>query len=233
MPQPPVIDQETNAESAGLRRDEGLFERFLVGDDAAFMELYDRHNPKLYLYCLKIVGNETVAEDLTQELWERMVRYRSKPQKVNNLRMFLLTIARNLCLNHLKSSRRTSSLDLEQESNHPSVSMREMSHLEELVVLSLPRLSFDQREVLILNVYCGYPYDQIAEMLGDSVTAVRMRASRARAHLGRLITAMVRMDEDREENSQRYENDCTGNDATGNDPDGNDRKGNDPTEEMP
>ena len=70
--------------------------------------------------------------------------------------------------------------------------------MEELVVLSLPKLPFAQREVLVLHAYCGYRFEDIANMLGQPIGTVRMRASRARAHLGRIISAIVEMEEDRE-----------------------------------
>lgn len=187
--------------------DEELFNRFLDGDDTAFMTLYDCYHPQLLLYCQKILGNMQQAEDMMQELWEKVIRFRTAPQQVRKLRMFLITMARNQCLNAVKADRRFSSLDYQEESTHPAVTMREMSHLEELVVLSLPRLSFEQREVLVLNVYCNYRFDEIAEMLGDTVTAVRMRASRARANLGRVISAMIKLEEDREQGGAREQSD--------------------------
>ncbi len=196
--------EESSLQAAG--RDIGLFERFLDGDDGAFVELYDRHNHRLFLYCLKIVGGEEQAEDVIQEMWERVIKLRkTRPEVINPMGLFL-TIARNLCLNHVKARRNHASIDDITESDHPAVHMRELSHLEELVVLSLPKLPFAQREVLILNAYSGYRFDEIASMLGESVTAVRMRASRARAHLGRLISAMLALNENSEsESSDRIE----------------------------
>lgn len=174
--------------------DAELFDRFLAGDDRAFIELFDGHNHRLFLYCLKLVGNADQAEDLTQELWERVIRLRQKPQKVLNPTGFLLTIARNLCLNHLRSQRRISSIDDLPENTLPSASMREMSELEELVLIALNELPMEMREVLILYTYSGYRFDEIATMLGKSVDAVRMRASRARALLRKQILEMKKND---------------------------------------
>src|SRR4051794_7272883 len=57
-------------------RDALLFERHLDGDDSAFVELFNRHNHRLFVYCLKLVGSSEAAEDLTQELWEKVIRLR-------------------------------------------------------------------------------------------------------------------------------------------------------------
>jgi RNA polymerase sigma-70 factor (ECF subfamily) len=187
-------DRSEKSAPVAANADTELFDRFLAGDDRAFIELFDCHNHRLFLYCLKLVGDADQAEDLTQELWERVIRLRQKPQKVLNPTGFLLTIARNLCLNHLRSNRRTSSIEDVQESALPSASMREMSELEELVLIALNELPMEMREVLILYTYSGYRFDEIATMLGKSVDAVRMRASRARALLRKQILEMKKND---------------------------------------
>jgi DNA-directed RNA polymerase specialized sigma24 family protein len=60
-----------------------LFEKFLAGDDTAFAELYREMNPRLSAYCHKLVGSRAGsaaprAEDLMQELWERVIAMRSR-----------------------------------------------------------------------------------------------------------------------------------------------------------
>jgi RNA polymerase sigma-70 factor (ECF subfamily) len=186
--------------------DARIFARFMAGDDSALLELFDRHHHRIFLYCLKIVGNREQAEDLTQELWERVIRYREQPRDVQKPVTLMLTIARNLCLNYLKVSRRYSSLEDLPESAHPTMTTRELSHMEELVALSLPKLPFEQREVLVLHSYCGYRFEEIAELLNEPAGTLRMRASRARSHLGRIISAMIGLEEDREK-SRGLDND--------------------------
>lgn len=171
--------------------DTQLFDQFLAGDDRAFAELFDRHHHRLYLYCLKLVGSSDQAEDIVQEVWERVIRMRNNPQHVLNPTGFLLRITRNLSLNHLRDSKKLTPIDDVQEHNLPTVQLREKSELEELVVICLNKLPLEMREVLILYTYSGYRFDEIAEMMGKSVDAVRMRASRARAQLRTMILSMT------------------------------------------
>src|SRR5690606_3379985 len=115
---------ESDAQRPESRRedlDARIFARFMGGDDSALLELFDRHHHRIFLYCLKIVGNREQAEDLTQELWERVIRYREQPREVQKPVTLMLTIARNLCLNYLKVSRRYSSLEDLPESAHPTM----------------------------------------------------------------------------------------------------------------
>lgn len=174
-----------------------LFARFLGGDDSALVTIYDRHNHRLYLYCLQFVNDPNQAEDLTQELWERVIRLRSDRQiEVHNPLGLMLTIARNLSIDAIRKVRRHTDLDDLPETSHPVAIIPELSHLEELVILALPHLPVAQREVLALHAYSGYRFDEIAEMLGEPVGAIRTRAWRARAHLGRIISAMIGLDDD-------------------------------------
>lgn len=169
--------------TAAVGRDALLLARHLEGDDAAFVELFNRHNNRLFAYCLKMVGRNETAEDLTQELWEKVIRLRLQPKKIDNPVGFFLTMARNLSLNHLKANARISRFDDLPESAHPVDDLRERSEMEEIVVVALAALPMDYREVLILNMYSGYGLDEIAVMLGKSPEAIWKRASRAREKL--------------------------------------------------
>lgn len=164
-----------------------LFERFLSGDDDAFVLLYREHHVRLHTYCLKILGAPAQADDMTQEIWERVIRMRGDRPRIRNVAAFLVRMARNLCLDHLKSQRRLSPLDLLPESSHPVELPVELSEREEVVLAALEMLSFDYREVLVLNIYCGYRFDEIAAMLDRSPEAIWARASRARIQLRRLV----------------------------------------------
>lgn len=171
--------------------DRELFDRHLSGDDSSFVGLFRRHNHRLYTYCLKMVGSSEAAEDLTQELWEKVIRLRLDPKPVKNPVGFLVTMARNLSLNHIKARKRLSPFDDLPESAHPFDSIRERTEMEELVVQALERLAFDYREVLILNSYSGYSLDEIATMLGKSPEAIWKRASRAREKLRNEVMSLM------------------------------------------
>ncbi len=172
--------------------DARLLDQYLFdGDTDALVTLYDRHNHRLYLYCLKLLGSQQQAEDLTQELWERVARLRARPQHVLNPTGFFIRIARNLCLNQLKARRRTSPLEDLHEGAHPSVVQREMSELEELAIRALDELPHDYREVMVLNHYCGYRLDEIATLLGKTPDAIRKRASRARQQLRERVIELI------------------------------------------
>jgi RNA polymerase sigma-70 factor (ECF subfamily) len=171
-------------------RDTLLFERHLRGDDAAMVELFTTHNHRLYVYCLKLVGSPAVAEDLTQELWEKVVRMRLDPPSVRNPGGFFVRMARNLALNHIRDHRKFAAFDDHEEDGLAAPAAHEKSEMEEIVELALAQLPFEYREVLILNAYSGYNHEEIAAMLGKTPQAIWKRASRAREKLRTIVAKL-------------------------------------------
>jgi RNA polymerase sigma-70 factor (ECF subfamily) len=172
-----------------------LFNLFLKGDDNAALLLFNTFNKRIYLYCAKIVSNTYIAEDITQEVWERIIKLRfQEGTNILNPIGFIFTIARNLCLNHIKLQKQIISLDSLDDFRLPSVHQPGSTSVEELVNTSLNALKFEDRELLVLHMYCGYRFDEIAEMLNISPNAVWTRASRARAQLREIISRYQRND---------------------------------------
>jgi len=191
------VEQYTKEAIRPMAEDEVLFYRFLGGEDEAFLTLFRRHNRRIFTYCLKIVGGREQAEDITQETWERIIALRTQSYTVRNPIGFLLRVARNLCLDHLKTRKRHIALDNLSESAHPLHVHGEQSALEELVFSALERLPFKYREVLILHTYCGYQFEEIADMLGKSPDAIWARASRARLQLRTTVAEEYKREQQR------------------------------------
>lgn len=171
------------------------FAKFLSGDDNAAMYFFRAYNRKLFLYCAKLVNNMHAAEDITQEVWERIIKLRSQTQpEIANPGGFMFTIARNLCLNHIKLKKHTIPLDAISEMEIPHEYQPGSTEVEELVNSSLDTLKFEDKELLVLNMYCGYRFDEIANMMGMSPNAIWTRASRARAQLRDRVKSMLKRD---------------------------------------
>ncbi len=193
-------DASGDASSEAPTNDRDLFAAFLAGDDGALMELFDRHTHRLYLYAMKFVERRQQAEDLVQDVWERVIRMRERDAEAPRQPLALLyTITRNLCLNHIRDRRRLSPLEAAPEWQRLASNPEGLSQHEEMVIAALEHLPIEQREILVLHAYSGYRYEEIAEMHGVAVGTVRTRAWRARNQLGRVISAMIEFDESRVE----------------------------------
>lgn len=170
--------------------DAELMQAHLDGDNAAFGALFDRHHMRLYLYCARMLSDTAAAEDVMQEVWERVVRLRERPMAVRQPSALLFTMARRLCLNQIRGARRFTQL----EEMHQEVGDEVRDDLEEMAVEALGRLPLPYREVLALNIYSGYGLEEMAPMLGISAAAVWKRASRARTMLRQEVEKMMAHD---------------------------------------
>jgi len=182
-----------------------LFEKFLAGNDEAFAELYREMNPRLSAYCWKL--SPANADDLMQELWERVIAMRSRkgshgkgvqagssaPRDVESPLAFLFRMLKNLAIDQHRKEKNEIPLDDDAtDESHGtylshSTSVEQSTDIECIILDALEKLSDDDREVLVLNIYSGYKYGEIAEMLGTSPEAVWQRASRARIKLRKIV----------------------------------------------
>jgi len=175
-----------------MSRDETrLVQRAKEGDPAAFAELYDRYQPAIYRYIFYRVDNTATAEDLTSEVFVRLVeridrfRYQGRP-----LLAWLYTIARNLVMDHHRRAGRSIplSLDTPQIADMPDPEeMAEGALTQQRLAAALSCITEDQRDVIILKFIEGLDNETVAQTLGKSVGAVKALQHRALAALRRVM----------------------------------------------
>lgn len=189
---PMAISKNGEIVESGSRDLHDCFQAFLSGDDAAFLELYRELNPRLSAYCHKLAPAH--ADDLMQELWEHAIAMRAssfrKRQGVANPAAFLFRMLKNLAIDEYRKTKDEISIDAypsyTTEGSHGNDG-KETTEIEALVLESFEKLPAGDKEILVLNIYSGYDFGEIAEMLGKSTDAIWQRASRARAKLRTIV----------------------------------------------
>ena len=163
--------------------------KIFAGDDSAFHSLFAIYNKKLVIFAYKMLGEREAARDLAQEVWIRLIDQRRTKERVviENAGAYLFRIARNLCIDKIRSAKQHLPIEELSEKEHPYSLLGEPSALEEMVIAALDRLPFEDREILVMHSYLGYAYDEIAQMQSKSPEAVWTRASRARSKLREMI----------------------------------------------
>ena len=187
--------------------DELLLQRAATGDQASFLELYDRHREPIFRFAYRLLGSIDIAEDITHDCFLSLIRrpegYRAERAA---LRTYLFAIVRNLALKHFRDTGRETGLEeVSQEPQIPprQVPLRQLLD-EELVaqvrnaVFSLPAL---QREALVLFEYEGLSLNEIAAIVDADVGAIKARLYRARESLRRMLRPYL--DSNQELNSGR------------------------------
>ena len=177
--------------------DEALLKRAGEGDQAAFLELYDRHRQPIFRFAYRLLGEVDTAEDVTHDCFLSLIR---KPENFRperaSLRTYLFAAARNLALKHFRNSGRETGLD--EMTEEPQLSPRheplrklldeELAAEVRKAVFSLPPL---QREALVLFEYEGLSLNEIAEITGADAGAVKGRLYRARERLKTVLRPYV------------------------------------------
>jgi len=155
-----------------------LLERFAAGDLEAFESLFRQHQGEVYRWIMRIVRNPATAEDLTVETFWRMYRAHARfdPAK-GNCGAWLRRIATNAAIDHLRRARREISLpdDFAAEARQPP---GEQFELRREILRAMNRLSPRVRAVILLALVEEEPYERIAQALGISENAVKVRVFR-------------------------------------------------------
>jgi len=187
--------------------DEALLKRAGEGDQAAFLELYERHRQPIFRFAYRLLGEVDIAEDVTHDCFLSLIR---KPENFRperaSLKTYLFAAARNLALKHFRNTGRETGLDeMSEEPQLPARHEPLRQLLDEELAAEVRRAVFSlaplQREALILAEYEGLSLNDIAEITGADVGAVKGRLYRARERLKRVLRPYI--SGDRQLNSGR------------------------------
>lgn len=173
--------------------DEVLMMRFQAGDKPAFAALVKKHKTAIYNFILRLVRSTSAAEDLTQDVFVKVVQSAVDFKHESRFSTWAYAIARNICIDHLRkmSFRNHSSLDQAQGEAgdgptlldrtadvHPSAAVErsvigvEMGRRIARCVEQLPQ---EQREVFLLREIANLPFKDIAVVTGVPENTVKSR----------------------------------------------------------
>lgn len=168
-----------------------LIRQAQAGDSAAFTEIYRRYQPKVYSYIYFRVDSEATAEDLTSEVFVRLVQHIRKFQyRGRPLLAWLYTIARNLVTDHYRRAGRTTELPIDDSfvADTPDPLQVVNRTLEqERLTRALDDLTDAQREVIVLKFFENMDNSTAARTLGKTVGAVKALQHRGLSALARIF----------------------------------------------
>jgi len=192
-----VPSQEASQEAS----EEALMAAYAAGDRSAFDGLFALVAPRVIGFFLRSFSERPVAEDLMQQTFLRLHRIRHLYEVGRPFRPWLFTLAARLRLDELRRRKRWPRPLTEEEwasvsessaDEHPSAKAEEAAlsaNRAALVQAALAALPESQRGIVHLNRFEGLTYKQIAETLGTSEGAIKLRAFRAYAQLRKKLVA--------------------------------------------
>ncbi|MFA6571106.1 MAG: RNA polymerase sigma factor [Bacteroidota bacterium] len=162
-----------------------------VKSERAFTELYNRYSSKVHAYCLKVLNNREAAEDIFQETYIRFYQKVKTDYNQTNVPGFLITIARNLCLNYKRDNVPTIPIESDDFVFETSRGY-ENTELLDLITTSLELLDFEYREAFVLREYDGLSYNEIAEVTGITITNAKSRVFRAKQKIKEVLSPYLK-----------------------------------------
>src|SRR6266550_1147844 len=172
--------------------DEILVEQIAAGSKPAMQALFARHRTYVYRWLLRLVSNETLAEDLLSEVFLDVWRQAGRFQCRSSVSTWLMSIARHKALSARR--RRTKGAELDEKieatiadpANDPEVALQEKDR-GELLGRALTRLSPDHRQVIDLVYYHEKSVDEVAQILDVPPATVKTRMFYARKKLAKFV----------------------------------------------
>jgi RNA polymerase sigma-70 factor (ECF subfamily) len=159
--------------------DEALFERLVAGDLRAFDRLYDRFERPLFGFIRSQIGDAQEAEDLLHEAFMAVLRERGSRHEIRSFKAWLFQVARNLCLNRVRSRKRAGrAIDAVARAAEDAAPApeQELARHQQVALLrgAIERLPAPLAELYRLRAG-GMSYDEVAEILGVPVGTVKSR----------------------------------------------------------
>ena len=163
-------------------------------DHAAFEELIVRHQHAVVGTVAKMLGNASDAEDIAQQVFVRLWKSAKRYKPTAKFTTYLFTITRNLVFNETRKRQRRKEHSLEEQEDDWHRQIPEDStarpdgqllqaELQRAVDLAIAELPEKQRLAVVLRRYEHMPYEEIAQILELSVSAVKSQLFRARTTL--------------------------------------------------
>ena len=186
--------------------DEDLMFQVQDGNNKAFDLLVSRYKNRLYTYLLRLLGNESEAEEFAQEAFVKAYIHANKYRTVARFSTWLYTIATNLVRNRIRNIKRRPTMvsiwsedmnsndgrwvDLRDDSQRPDIDMEQKS-LKEVIQRAIEKIPAKYRPSFVLREINGLSYEEIAAATGLKLGTVRSRINRGRAHFKKVVAPLL------------------------------------------
>jgi RNA polymerase sigma factor (sigma-70 family) len=167
--------------------DEQIMEAVKNGDLQQASLLFDRYHKRLFNFLARMAMDRELAEDLTQNVFLRMIKYRKSFRSEAKFQSWIYQVARNVFSDHYQAAKnkKAGHMDVEKigewvADDNDSKSIEEQ---EGLLHRSLAMLNAEQRELLVLTRFQHMKYEEVAEVMDTTVANIKVKVHRAIAKL--------------------------------------------------
>ena len=195
------MTESANPDSDAAADDIALMLAVKEGDERAFEALVERHQFRIVGTVAKMLGGESDAEDIAQQVFIRVWQSAPRYNPSAKFTTWLLTITRNLVFNEMRRRQRARLVPLDPVDadrapvGHADASARSApeeiadAELQAAITRAIASLPETQRMAVVLRRFEEMPYEEIARVLGTTVSSVKSLLFRARTDLRELLKA--------------------------------------------
>jgi len=167
-----------------VQTDAELLYLIVAGDAEAFADLYNRYKSELYCYARALLRDNNCAEDVIQDAFLRLFNDGKNIREPSALRQWLYIVVRRLSYDALNQNRLLHPLDEEKPSLDPTpLEMVEQTLKVEALQEALQHLAIGYREVIYFREYMQLSYEEICNITGASLPAIKSKLFKARKAL--------------------------------------------------
>lgn len=158
---------------------------------AELSELFDRYHLKLFNFFMKLTFDKTASEDLTQNLFYRIIRYRHTYEGMeNSFKPWIYQMARNIHSDYYRQQKKNSEVFRKPEMDHENINSNDSGAFGEddyrRLEWALLQLDSDQREIIVMSRYQGLKYEEISRIRNISVPAIKVQVHRIMKELRKI-----------------------------------------------
>jgi RNA polymerase sigma factor (sigma-70 family) len=162
--------------------DEILMQHVKEGNLSEMAVLFERYHLRLYNFFLKLTRNRDISQDLTQNLFYRMIKYKNSYKNDLSVKSWMYQMARNLHRDYCREEKRSEGLFLKTDSYPVDITEESSGFPEEdyeRLENAFSSLSPEQKEIIVLSRYQGLRYEEISAIINQSVPAIKVAMHRA------------------------------------------------------
>lgn len=171
-------------QEATFNDEKALLHQISTGDDRAFSIIFNRYSPKVYVYALKIVKSENLAEEIAQEVFVKIWNLEEQLTQIENLDAYLRVLTRNHTLKVLRrlaleiKTSRMMAQDYQEDHNETEEYII-FKDSEKILNQGIEKLPAQQKLVYSLCHQQGLKYEEVAERLNISKLTVKTHMQHA------------------------------------------------------
>ncbi len=163
--------------------DESYMLKVKQGDLNMLVPLFQRYQKRLYNFFLNLSNDENISQDLVQNVFVRIMKYRESYNDQFKFKTWMYQMARHLYYDHYKANTKIQnqfvSVEAIRDADNSESEMVKQQEMEHQLMTALQKLPNEKREILVMSKFQRMPYEEIAEITDSSVANVKVKVHRA------------------------------------------------------